>query len=173
MSDLPWLASLLKSRNTIDNKIATLIGRSAQAGNIGEYIASIIFHITLEEAGRVRGYDGRFTHGPLTGKSVDVQWRPKHDGQFNIRPDAFPDYYLLLTGPASTPTELSSPWLIESVYLFNGSELLNALRERGVQIGSGTSVTGPLWERAQIYPIPRNNTLILSEEERRLLFLFN
>ena len=47
MSDLPRLASLLKSRNTIDDKISTLIGRTAQANNIGEYIASIIFPLSL------------------------------------------------------------------------------------------------------------------------------
>lgn len=49
MSDLPQLASLLKSRNTIDSKIATLIGRPVQAQSAGEYIASVIFGIALEE----------------------------------------------------------------------------------------------------------------------------
>ncbi len=61
MNNLPWLASLLKSRNTIDDKIATAIGRTAQANNIGEYIASIIFRIALDETGKRRGYDGRFS----------------------------------------------------------------------------------------------------------------
>lgn len=169
MNDLPRLASLLKSRNTIDEKIATFIGRSAQVNNIGEYIASIIFRITLDDAGKRRGYDGRFSSGPLAGHTVDVQWHPKRDGLLNIKLDAFPDYYLILTGP-----ELSaaSPWVIESIFLFNTSELLNALRERGVQIGSGTSVTGPLWERAEIYPVPRNNRLPVGDEERKLLVLF-
>jgi hypothetical protein len=171
-NELPWLASLVKSRNTIDNKISTLIGRSAQAGNIGEYIAAVIFHIAMEEAGKQRGYDGRFTQGPLAGQSVDVQWRPKHDGQFNIRVDAYPDYYLIMTGLESYASSVANPWIIESVYLFNGLELLNALKERGVQIGGGTSITGPLWERAEIYPVPRNARLVLTDEERKLLFLF-
>lgn len=172
MNDLPRLASLLKSRNTIDDKIATLIERSAQANNIGEYIASIIFRITLDEAGKRRGYDGRFSSGPLTGKTVDVQWHPRHDGLMNIKSDAFPDYYLILAGPPATPTSIASPWVIESIFLFHASSLLNALRERGVQIGSGTSVTGPLWERAEIYPIPRNTMLPIADEERKVLVLF-
>jgi len=171
MSELPRLASLLKSRNTIDEKIATLIGRTAQANNIGEYIASVIFRITLDEAGKRRGYDGRFSSGALAGNSVDVQWHPKRDGLMNIKVDALPDYYLILTGPEASAT-IANPWVIESIFLFHASELLNALRERGVQLGSGTSITGPLWERAEIYPIPRNTTLILGDEERKLLVLF-
>jgi len=172
MSDLPWLASLLKSRNTIDSKISALIGRTAQANNIGEYIASIIFRITLDEAGKRRGYDGRFSSGPLAGHTVDVQWHPRHDGLLNIKLDTLPDYYLVLAGPDASSAGMASPWVIESIFLFHANELLNALRERGVQIGSGTSVTGPLWERAEIYPVPRNNSLIIAEEERKLLVLF-
>jgi len=172
-NDLSWLASLIKSRNTIDGKMATLIGRSAQANNVGEYIAASIFKIAFEEVGKQRGYDGRFTQGPLAGKTVDVQWHPRHDGQINIRQDAYPDYYLILAGPESASTSLANPWIIETVFLFQANELLNALRERGVQIGSGTSITGPLWERAAIYPVPRNTKLVLSDEERKLLFLFS
>ncbi len=66
----------------------------------------------------------------------------------------YPDYYLILTGPEASSSSIASPWVIESIFLFHASELLNALRERGVQIGNGTSVTGPLWERAEIYPFP-------------------
>ncbi|MDQ2888814.1 MAG: hypothetical protein M3Y39_22360 [Chloroflexota bacterium] len=172
MNDLPRLASLLKSRNTIDDKISALIGRTAQANNIGEYIASLILRITLDERGKRRGYDGRFSSGPLAGQTVDIQWHPRHDGLLNIKLDALPDYYLVLAGPDASSLGIASPWVIESIFLFNASELLNALRERGVQIGSGTSITGPLWERAEIYPVPRNNRLTIADEERRLLVLF-
>jgi len=172
MNDLSWLASLIKSRNTIDAKISTLVGRTAQAGNVGEYIAAAIFKIVLDETGKARGYDGRFTHGQLTGQTVAVQWHPKHDGQLNIRIDALPDYYLVLAGPETTTAPHTSPWLIKSIFLFNAHELLNALRERGVQIGSGTSVTGPLWERAEIYPQAKDHRLVLSEEEKNMLALF-
>lgn len=172
MSDLPWLASLLKSRNTIDAKMATLIGRAAQVGNVAEYIAAIIFHIELDEAGKRRGYDGRFTSGPLAGQTVDVQWHPRRDGQMNIRVDALPDYYLVFTGPESATPSLANPWLIDTVFLFNAGELLNALHERGVQLGSSTSVTGPLWERAEIFPVPWSTRLRLSEDEGKQLLLF-
>lgn len=172
MSDLAWLASLVKSRNTIDGKLAAIIGRPAQAGNIGEYIASIIFRIALDEAGKRDGYDGRFTDGPLVGRTVDVQWHPRQDGLLNIRPEAVPDYYMVLAGPQAAPSGTANPWLIESIFLFNGHSLLTGLRERGVQIGSGTSVTGPLWERAEMYPVTRNTLLPLSDEQRKMLVLF-
>jgi hypothetical protein len=173
MENLPWLASLVKSRNTIDGKIADLIGRSAQINHVGEYIAASIFNIVFEEEGKLRGYDGRFVQGPLAGSTVDVQWRLRHDGLLNIRLDAYPDYYFILTGPENAQSTLASPWSIAFAFLFPAQELLNALKERGVQIGSGTSVTGPLWERAEIYPVPRNVRFVLSDEERKMLFLFN
>ena len=62
--------------------------------------------------------------------------------------------------------------MIESVHLFQSSELITALRERGVQLGTGTSITGPLWERAEIYPAQRTHQLVLSNEERAMLALF-
>ena len=74
MSDLPQLASLLKSRNTIDSKIATLIRRPVQVQSVGEYIASVIFGIVLEEPAPHKTSDGRFTRGLLAGRTVDVQW---------------------------------------------------------------------------------------------------
>ena len=172
MSDLPWLASLLKSRNTIDSKMSTQIGRAAQVGNVAEYIAAAIFPIVLDEEGKRRGYDGRFTDGPLAGQTVDVQWHPRRDGQMNVKVDAFPDYYLMFTGPESTTPSYANPWLIDAAFLFHGGELRNALRERGVQLGSSTSITGPLWERAEIFPVSRNTRLQLSEDERQLLMLF-
>jgi hypothetical protein len=173
MENLPWLASLIKSRNTIDGKIADLIGRSAQINHVGEYIAASIFDIVFEEEGKLRGYDGRFVQGPLAGSTVDVQWRLRYDGLLNIRLDAYPDYYFILTGSENAQSTLASPWSIAFAFLFPAQELLNALKERGVQIGSGTSVTGPLWERAEIYPVPRNVRFVLSDEERKMLFLFN
>ena len=174
--DLQFLASLLKSRNTVDGKIANIIGRPTHLQDVGEYIASAVFGITLEESASHKDSYGHFTYGPLAGHSVDIQWYVRRDGELNIKPDALPDYYLVLAGPKSgvaTMRSLANPWIIESVYLFNGQELLNALKERKVQIGGNTSVTGPLWERAEIYPVPRNAQLVLTDEERKLLFLFH
>ncbi len=67
---------------------------------------------------------------------------------------------------------LANTWVIESVYLFDARELLTALHERSVQIGNRTSVIGQLWERAEIFPVQRNNRLVLSDEQRNLLYLF-
>src|SRR5947207_10675246 len=174
MDKLPQLASLLKSRNVIDSKIASLIGQPVQVQSVGEYIASVIFGIALEEKTTHKTSDGHFSHGPLTGQTVDVQWRTKHDGILHLKTDPLPDYYLVFVGSkeATALHSLSIPWVIESVHLFHSDELLNALRERGVQLGSGTSITGPLWERAEIYPVQRNHQLILSNDERTLLALF-
>lgn len=174
MSDLPQLASLLKSRNTIDSKIATLIGRPVQVQSVGEYIASVIFGIALEEPAPHKTSDGRFTRGLLAGHTVDVQWHTRHDGILHLKTDPLPDFYLAFVGSkeATMLHNLSIPWVIDAVFLFDADELYKALRERGVQIGKGTSITGPLWERAEIYPTQRNTWLMLSNEERAQLALF-
>jgi hypothetical protein len=175
MNNLPQLASLLKSRDTIDYKIATIIGHPTQVQSVGEYIASVIFGITLTGEIMIhKSSDGRFELGPLAGRTVDVQWRTKHDGILHLKTDPLPDYYLVFVGSkeAAALHSLSIPWVIESVHLFHSTELLNALHERGVQLGTGTSITGPLWERAEIYPAQRNNQLILSNDEREMLALF-
>lgn len=174
MNDLPQLASLLKSRNTIDAKIGHLINRPAQVQAVGEYIAANILGIRLAELGIQKNSDGYFTRGPLAGRSVDIQWHVRHDGVLNMKTDPLPDYYLVFVGSkeATALHPLSIPWVIESVHLFNAQELLTALRERGVQLGSSTSITGPLWERAEIYPTQHNPQLFLSPDEKALLALF-
>ncbi|MDQ2901956.1 MAG: hypothetical protein M3Y81_00175 [Chloroflexota bacterium] len=175
MTDLPRLADLLRSRNTVEARIAALIEQPATIQNVGEHIAAAIFGVALEESAKSRGSDGRFTRGPLADYTVDIQWHIKHDGLLHIRPDSLPDYYLVLAGPkvtASTLRSLANPWAIETVYLFDAHELLNALHERKVQVGTGTSVTGPLWERSEIYPKQVSAQLLLSHEERSLLALF-
>ena len=174
MNDLPQLASLIKSRNTIDSKIATLIGQPAQVQTVGEYIAALIFGIALDETSAHKSSDGRFTRGPLAGHTVDVQWHIRHDGILHLKTDPLPDYYLVFVGSkeATSLHTLSIPWVIESVFLFEAGELLTALRERGVQVGKGTSITGPLWERAEIYPVQRNTGLMLSDDERAMIGLF-
>ncbi len=173
--DLQFLGSLLKSRNTVDSKIANIIGRPTHVQDVGEYIASVIFGIAIEEPTPHKGSSGRFTHGPLAGRNVDVQWYIRRDGELNIKPDALPDYYLVLAGPKSgvvSIRNLANPWTIESVFLFDAHKLVEVLRERNVKIGAATSVIGVLWDRAEIYPRQVNNMLMLSEEQRTLLNLF-
>jgi len=173
--DLQFLASLLKSRNTVDSKIANIIGRPTHVQDVGEFIASVIFGIAIEELSQQKGSSGRFTHGPFAGRNVDVQWYIKRDGELNIKPDALPDYYLVLAGPKSgvaSIRNLASSWTIESVFLFDAHKLVEVLRERNVKIGAATSVIGVLWDRAEIYPRQVNNMLMLSGEQRTLLALF-
>ena len=179
MSDLNLsrLAELLKARNTVEKNIANIIGRSVNTNNVGDTIAAAIFDIALSDPGYLyKSSDGRFLNGPLAGKSVAIEWYPRRDGQINLKIDAPIDYYLVLAGPKTSETltqNYLNPWVIESVHLFDARELLAALRERGVQIGTGTSVIAELWDRAEIHPKQRNPTLELSEEQRRLLALFH
>ena len=179
MSNLPRLAELLKSRNTVEGNIANLIGQPVNIGSVGDYIASAIFGITRESPATQRaqnsGIYDRFSYGPLAGHSVDVQWHTRREGELSLRTDPPPDYYLVLAGPKAGANALHSllnPWVIESVYLFDARELLTALHERGVQIGNRTSVIGELWERAEIFPVQHNNRLVLTGDHRKLLTLF-
>jgi hypothetical protein len=174
-SDLQFLASLVKSRNTVDAKIANIIGRPTHLQDLGEFIAEAIFGIALAESASHKDSNGRFTYGPLAGHSVDIQWYIRRDGEMNIKPDSLPDYYLVLAGPKSgvaTMRSLANPWTIESVFLFDAHKLVEVLRERNVKIGAATSVIGVLWDRAEIFPRQVNNLLLLSEEQRSQLTLF-
>lgn len=173
MSDLPRLAELLRARNTVESNIANLLASPVTLTTVGEHIASVIFGITLIPASRE--FAGIFSSQPLRGKTVDVQWYPRREGSLTIHVDPAPDYYLVLAGPrqeSSTTRALVNPWIISSVHLFEGQELLSALRERGVQIGSHTSVIAQLWERAEIFPQPHHPAFPLNEEQRALLSLF-
>lgn len=175
MSNLPRLAELLHARNTVESNLANLLGSSINLSTVGEHIAATVFGITLVPSTRGSGFVGIFASQPLRGKTVDVQWYPRREGFLNLRPDDAPDYYLVLAGPrqeSSTARALVNPWMITTVHLFESRELLNALRERGVQIGSHTSVITQLWERAEIFPVQRNSTCVLNDEQRALLRLF-
>lgn len=173
--DLPRLAELIKARNTVEKNIAASIGQPVNTNTVGDYIASVIFNIALEAPEAHRGYDGKFSTGPLAGQRVVIQWWTKHENMLHLKTDVPVDYYLVLAGPRTSESPAhspSNPWTIESVFLFNAQELLTALRERHVQIGSGTSVIGELWDRAQLYPVQHNTRLPLSEEQRNLFALF-
>jgi len=146
MSDLVRLAELLKEKHLIDEKIANLVGRPAQIGHVGEYIASVIFDIRLEASATAKGIDGHFATGPLAGRSVNVKWYGKLEGILDLTPAYLPDEYLVMTGPRSTA--LSSrgghrTWIIQSVFLFDAHGL-----------------------------VQNNKRLLLSEEQRAMLSLF-
>ncbi len=177
MKKLERLAELVHAKNRIDGKIAKIIGRPSLIGHVGEYIASEIFKIGLEQSAVEKGIDGRFTQIPLKGQTVNIKFYAKRENLLDINPDPdyLPDYYLVMTGPKSGAVSsrgATRPWRISSVYLFNSQKLRNELDNRGVKIGIATSVISKLWDEAEIYPNQRNSTIPLSEEQVRQLRLF-
>ena len=130
------LSSLLKERNAVDAEIAGVIGRPAHPGHVGEFVAAQIFDIDLLESASQKGLDGHFVEGPLRGRSVNVKYTAKRDGLLNMTPDNPPDFYLVLTGPKGPPASSrgkTRPWVIDSVFLFRGPDLVRRLKERGLK----------------------------------------
>ena len=60
MNDLEKLASEIAKMNSIGTKISEITQRPATIGHTGEYIASKIFDIELEESASAKGIDGHF-----------------------------------------------------------------------------------------------------------------
>ncbi len=175
MHDLEQLAQLIKTKNVVDNQIALLVGRPAFIGHVGEYIASIIFKITLADSAVQKGIDGWFTDGALAGRSVNVKWYTKQAGLLDITPSALPDYYLVLAGPKTAAVSSRgtfSPWVIDAVYLFHAGNLVEQLELRRVKIGIATSVFAQLWRAAEVFPNSQNRDLVLSREQRHALAVF-
>jgi hypothetical protein len=176
MDDLKKLAELIKKRNSLGGEITALIDHPAEIGHIGEYIASTIFHITLEESASHKGIDGCFRGGPLKSRTVNIKWYARQEGMLDITPDALPDYYLVLAGPKSgtfTSRGQARPWIIENAYLFEAQPLLDELKRQGVKIGTATSVRQTLWSEAEIYPARRDDLFELTDKQRKALMLFS
>lgn len=172
---LERVADLLARRNTIDAEIAAIVGRPPVAGHLGEWIASQVFDISLEPSASARAIDGRFTSGPLAGRTVNIKSSTKRKGLLNLADGPGPDYYLMMTGPsapAASSRGTTCPLLIAAVYLFDATRLLEALRARGVKLGVATSVRAHLWEAAEIYPRPNNPELPLTPAQVEALSLF-
>ena len=170
--DLENLASLLRQHNAIGEEIARLIGRPAERGHVGEYIASRIFGITLANSATTAGTDGTFAEGALAGHTVNVKWYGKQERVLDLDPEGRTDFYLALTGemrPAVSSRGTSRPWVIAAVYLFGARRLHEDLRARGVGIGVASSVRQELWTAAEIYPEPRNTVLALSRSSATCL----
>ena len=175
MQELPKLAGLVRKRNEIDQQIAEVINRPASMGHLGEFIASRIFRIALESSATNKGYDGRFTDGPLAGRTVNVKFYGKLERLLDLNLAAIPDFYLVLTGlvsPAVTSRGGSRPAVIESVFLFEAAPLMEALIARRVKRGVATSVVKSLWDAAEVYPTSRSPDLVVSGEQRGALALF-
>lgn len=175
-SKLIDLASLLAERNAVDATIAAIIGRPAQVGHLGEYVAGEIFGIQLEASAVQAGYDGRFRDGPLAGKTVNIKMYGKREGLLDINEKNVPDFYLVLAGPKSsqlTSKGSTRPFVIKEVFLFDAPALIERVRERGVKIGVATSVISSEWEAALIFPPPSKAPLVLADYQLGLLRLFD
>lgn len=175
MERLRQLSLLIADRNRISTKITEIIGRPAQLGHIGEFIASELFDVSLEISANNKGFDGRFNHGQLAGKTVDVKTYAKREGIIDLRTSDLPDYYLILSGPvapASSSRGQDRPWLLSGVHLFNANELVTTLQSRGLRIGVATSVARSYWDKAEIYPKQHCDLISLNDEQRAWLHGF-
>ena len=176
MDELPSLAELIRKRNALEYEITALIGRPAAIGHIGEYIASRIFNISLEQSASFKSIDGHFSDGPLELRSVNIKWYAKWEGILDITPNALPDYYLIMTGPKSsilTSRNRVRPWTIDHVFLFDANTLVEELIQRNTKTGIATSIRSNLWKSAEIYPTATNSVYILSERQREALGFFS
>ena len=174
--ELRRLASLLKQRNAVDREIAVVLGRPAHAWHIGEFVAAEIFDIRLNESATQKGTDGYFASGPLVGGSVNIKKYSTDQGLLDIKREALPDFLLVLTGPRTPPASsrgTTQPWTIESIFLFEAVPLAKQLSERGVKIGTATSVRRGHWDGAEIYPSPINPALRLTPEQISMIELFS
>lgn len=153
MSDLEELARLIRRRNDVEVEITRIVGRPAQIGHIGEYIAAKVLRIELAFSAAEKGHDGRFAEGPLEGRTVNIKWYAKREGLHDMAPVSPPDFYLVLTGPhepAGPSRGIPRPWLIASVFLFDAVRLSDALLKAGVKVGIATSVRKHFWEAAEV-----------------------
>jgi hypothetical protein len=176
MDDLAQLAELIRRRNALGREITQIIGRPSLIGHLGEYIASRVFNIALEASAVNKGFDGRFCAGPLSGKSVNVKWYAKKEGLLDIRVDAVPDFYMVLTGPQTKVLHSRGedrPWLIDFAYLFKAASLIENLRLKQLKLGVATSVSKDLWHAAEVFPNGRNSSLTLTTGQCSMLSLFS
>lgn len=84
------------------------------------------------------------------------------------------DYYLVLTGPKTTPRDSRTlrPWVISAAYLFEAHQLLAEQRSRGVRVGVASGVRKALWQAAELYPTAKSTAYNLTDEQRARLALF-
>lgn len=123
ISDLQRLASLIRARNANEVEITRMIDRPARIGHVGEYIASRIFDIALEDSAVHPGSDDRFRSGPFAGRSVNIKMHGKREGLLDINPAYVPDFHLVLTDPRATVMSSKGaprPLSVNDVFLIRG-----------------------------------------------------
>jgi hypothetical protein len=173
--EVAHVADLLRQRNSIDADLTAIISRPVTAGHLGEWIASRIFDIALEESAAAQGLDGRFRSGSLRNRTVNVKWYMKRTGLLDTT--GFPglDYYLILAGPPSPPRSsrgLFRPWCIQGVFLLDARQVWADQADRGVRQGTASSVLRETWDTAEIYPQARSTLLKATPAQVQMLRLF-
>ena len=106
---------------------------------------------------------------------MNIKKYSKDHGLLDVRLDALPDFFLVLTGarvPAASSRGTIQPWTIETIYLLEAAPLVAQLSERGVKIGVATSIRRHVWDDAEICPSPNNGTLRLTPEQISMIELF-
>ena len=170
---LAELAVLLRKRDDFDARIAQLTGRSARSSDVGEFIASRVFDIELADTATQAGYDGRFRSGSLAGRTVNIKlYGNALDGlDIALHPS---DFYLVLSGSRpATGSVGHHRWHIAQVFLFQADRLRIKLDERGVKIGTATSLRKSDLAAAEIYPTSFNDSpLHLTAQQQQQLALF-
>jgi len=167
------LAALLRERDGIETQIASLTGRSARPGDVGEFIASRVFDIDLAANAVQAGHDGRFRSGVLAGGTVNVKTYGDATAGIDISPHECA-YYLVLTGPPRRAGPVRHHrWHLSAVYLFDAQALLREFTNRGVKVGIATSLRKADLTTAQIYPVEGPHPVLrLTDEQRATLSLF-
>lgn len=170
------IAALLQERNSIDARIAKIIDRPVTAGHLGEWIASQIFGIRLQESAATQGFDGRFRSGALQDCTVNIKWYMKRTGLLDTTEFSGLDYYLVLTGPsapAGSSRGISRPWCIQAVFLFEARQVRAGQAARRVRSGVASSVIRQYWDAAEIYPQARSPLLTATAEQVQMLRMFH
>jgi hypothetical protein len=86
------LVGLVRKRNEIDGKIASVIGCPAEKDHVGKFLASCLFDIEIESSATEAGFDGRFRSGSLTDCTVNIKWYAKWEGLLDIKPGRLADF---------------------------------------------------------------------------------
>lgn len=180
MSELKKLSRLIRQWNEIEAEIFELIGYPGTISNIGEYLAEQVFGVDLEKSKTQRAFDGKFTQGNLSGRTVNVKIARERERFIDWRDDALPEYFLILTGSrrqSGKSVKRSRPILVTNVYLFNVKETRKNLHSRGVIPPHGervqASVTNDQWDEAEIYPKQTSQLLTLTPRQKQMLSLFS
>lgn len=173
---LAHLAELIEKKTEIDAEIARLVGRPATMNHVGEMIAALVFDLHLEPAAAAKSYDGVFRGGALAGQKVKIHWLARMEGSLDVNPNALPDLYLVLAGPAPEAgpvKEKTRPWTIEHAYLLDAREVARQLSLRQVKMGAATSIPKKWWEAGELYPNPACRLLRLLPAQVEMLARFS